>query len=165
MKAFIFKAIFSLVFVCAGVGLVMWGQNVVAKSKASVDWPTVQGKVRSAEVLRETKRDTSSSTRRESTTYRPDIVYDYEVNGTPYSGNRVGVLHVGSSNPRKAEDVVARYPVGSEVTVFYDPSDPQTAVLEPGVSWFSYMPIVGGTVFVLAGILMLVTAFTGGAQE
>ena len=165
MKGFVPKAIFSVVFVGAGVGLVVWGQNVLAKSKASMEWPTVQGTVRSAEVLQEKERDRSSSTRRERITYRPDIVYDFEVNGTAYSGARVGVLHVASSNRGKADGVVARYPVGSEVTVFYDPGDPQTAVLEPGVSWFSYMPVVGGGVFILAGIVMLGSLVFGKSED
>jgi hypothetical protein len=68
--------------------------------------------------------------------YAPAIVYDYAVDGGQYVGDAV---HAGLSatktsfrHPRGAEPYIEKYPVGSEVTVAYDPTDPSNAVLEPG---------------------------------
>ncbi|MCU1359468.1 MAG: hypothetical protein JWN99_757 [Ilumatobacteraceae bacterium] len=62
----------------------------------------------------------------------PMVIYAYQVDGRPYQSYRVragddtGGLKVSGEASRTLE----RYPVGSNVTVYYDPADPTKAALE-----------------------------------
>ena len=60
-----------------------------------------------------------------------------------------------SGNRSHAEEIVAKYPVGSRVTVYYDPEDVATAVLEPGVTWSSYLLIGMGVLFTCIPIIIM----------
>jgi hypothetical protein len=63
----------------------------------------------------------------------PVVIYSYQVNGRPYQADRVraaddtGRIRVTND----ASSTLDRYPVGSNVTVYYDPDDPANAALEP----------------------------------
>jgi hypothetical protein len=64
-----------------------------------------------------------------------EIKYEYEVNGKTYTSNVIKVGGDVSSHPskRKATDVdglLLKYPVGSAVTVYYNPNFPRMACLE-----------------------------------
>ena len=64
--------------------------------------------------------------------YVPVVVYQYAVNGRPVQGSRV---RVGDELGRVqvaggAHRIVARYPAGAQVTVYYDPANPVSAALE-----------------------------------
>jgi hypothetical protein len=50
-----------------------------------------------------------------------------------------------------AEAIVARYPVGQMVTVYYTPDDPAKAVLEPGLSLKAFFTLSLGLVFLGVG--------------
>jgi hypothetical protein len=51
-----------------------------------------------------------------------------------YWGDRVAFSQGTLVNSKEnAEKVVQKYPLGAEVKVFYNPSNPAYAVLEPGV--------------------------------
>lgn len=83
------------------------------------------------------------------TTWKPAIVYGYVVNGTSYLSSRVQFMNVvsGSSTFRDslAKNISEEYPVGKTVTVYYDPDNPEDAVLEPGVGFAIIVCLVIGT--------------------
>ncbi|MBD3290759.1 DUF3592 domain-containing protein [candidate division KSB1 bacterium] len=56
---------------------------------------------------------------------RPRIEYDYFVNDEKFHGSNYGNID------GIAESIVANYPVGKEVTVFYNPQNPCESVLNP----------------------------------
>jgi hypothetical protein len=62
----------------------------------------------------------------------PVVIYSYEVDGRPYQSHRVragdetGQIKVIGD----VSGMLDRYPVGSNVTVYYDPDDPANAALE-----------------------------------
>lgn len=62
----------------------------------------------------------------------PVVIYAYQVDGRPYqsyrvrAGDETGRIRV----IRDASSTLDRYPVGSNVTVYYDPADPANAALE-----------------------------------
>ena len=75
----------------------------------------------------------------ETTTGNALLVYSYTVHGVRYENNRRSFFSEGAiESPDYAEEVVQQYPVGKEVTVYYNPDDPSDAVLEPG----SVVPII-----------------------
>lgn len=68
----------------------------------------------------------------EYTTIGHRIEYQYQVDGTQYSASQVhaGDKFYESYTSDEHYDLVDKYPVGAQVTVFYNPADPSQAALE-----------------------------------
>ena len=83
-------------------------------------WPSTMGTVVNS--FLEQRSDS------EGTTNYPVVQYSYQVAGQTYqSSKRAPGMEVGGTGAGK---VIARYPVGAQVMVFYDPQKPSDAVLE-----------------------------------
>ena len=93
-----------------------------ARARASVAWPTVQGRVDRSKIE---QRLTKSGT-----FYRLALVYHYEVGGLYYEGDTVEFGSPRVTAEELIERLAAKYPAGAQVTVHYDPDDPATCVLE-----------------------------------
>ena len=84
-------------------------------------WPSTMGTVVMSTI--EWRSDSEGG----STAY-PVVQYSYQVNGQAYQGYKLAPgPEVGGSGAKK---VVAKYPAGAQVMVFYDPQKPSDAVLE-----------------------------------
>ena len=94
-------------------------QNV-QMAKASTSWPTTTGKI------------TASETAKVMFRRQPRITYAYSVNGAPFTSQRVSFA--GGYKPKEVDPILARYPVGAEVTVAHDPQRPGEATLETGAN-------------------------------
>lgn len=138
---------FFWVFFGVGAGLSYWGWTILQDARASVSWPSVQGRVTSSVVDRSTDSEGGTS-------YSPEVDYEYTVNDVRYSGNRIKFGENSYSSRGRAEEVVARYRVGQTVAVYYDPDELETAVLEPGVSGGSYIVLSIGAIFVLLSLVL-----------
>lgn len=57
----------------------------------------------------------------------PAVEYEFSVGGKTYRGARIAIAGLGGGD---IEPVLARYPAGKSVTVFYNPGDPNECVLE-----------------------------------
>lgn len=74
----------------------------------------------------------------------PDVRYSYQVMGREYEANKIMPgAEIGGSGAQK---VIDRYPVGAQVTVFYNPNNPYEAVLEkkgpaPWIMWLVLVTI------------------------
>ena len=82
--------------------------------------------------------------------YQAHVVYEYQVGPSIYQSDRVGLVVHRHLSAAAARAIVARYPVGSEVTAYVDPTSPMRVVLEPT----SRSNLVG--LFVFGGIAWLV---------
>ncbi len=131
------------------------------RAQASQQWPMVLGRVTGARVEANPSDDGGP-------TYSPTIRYAYDVGGRMYTNARLAFGGVtNDSNPAVAQRAVARYPAGAIVQVYYNPANPQDAVLErrAGISRFMFglggvflvlgccLPVAAGGV-VAAGLLM-----------
>ena len=91
------------------------------KMAAVSKWPSTLGTVNASYLERR------SSSEGGSTNY-PVVQYSYQVSGQAYHTTKLAPgPEVGGTGAGK---VVARYPVGAHVMVFYDPQNPSEAVLE-----------------------------------
>ena len=61
--------------------------------------------------------------------YQATVFYTYEVEGRRYQSNQVRREET-SGNEANAQANAAKYPTGSSVRVYYNPSNPADAVLE-----------------------------------
>src|SRR5947209_12506161 len=64
--------------------------------------------------------------------YRPEIKYDYRVNGRHHRSERIWFIRPSPDTQAEAQKVVDKYPVGSQQQSFVDPKDEDFAVLERG---------------------------------
>ncbi len=110
--------------------------------QAALSWPLATGVVKSSEI--------SEYKTKGGRQFMASVTYDYTVDGSTYSGNRLRFGHYAGAKAA-AEADVAKYPVGAPVEVRYDPQTPQTSVLEPGVAGIS----VAGLVLAIVGALLL----------
>jgi len=121
-----------LVHCVVAVGLLWSGADMIfsglASRKggdASLEWPAVQGRIRSAAIVPYEDR--------KRVRYRVRILYDYKVLGRRYTGNGIFFkAAVTKDSEDQARRFLADYPEGGEAKVYYNPEDPGEAVLRPG---------------------------------
>lgn len=124
--------------------------------RAASSWPSTPGRVvvsnsevRDVKVIDNTRADLKRIEQRNFA----DIVYEYTVSGQKLRNNRV---NIGENRGNfEVAETIARYPVGTEVTVFYNPRQPRDAVLE------RELPKGIGGCLAIAGIIVLVLVFGG----
>jgi hypothetical protein len=131
--------VFGVTF--AVIGAIEWD-----RAAESASWPTAPGVVTESRVVRSTRR-TGGRTRPSSSAH---VEYAFDALGVHRTASRVG-FRMGSSSEESAREVVARYPVGTTVTVRYSPDDPALACLEPGTGDWQWVPIAIGVGAVLFG--------------
>ncbi|MCA9270730.1 MAG: DUF3592 domain-containing protein, partial [Planctomycetales bacterium] len=123
-----------------------FGKPILDNANASRDWPSAPGVITRSEVA--TARSNGK------TMYSFDVVYRYSVDGREFTSSNVFFGGNGSSSHSTgAHKVAARYPRGGKVDVYYDPSEPANAVLEPGAHWQSYAVFGAGLIFLVVGAL------------
>jgi hypothetical protein len=144
-----------LLFLCVGIGLLIYGKRVAGMAKDSATWPGVKGKIVRSEVVR--NDDDMGRGRDRSATFMPDVGYTYSVDKTEYEGSLIafGTRNFYGSKDY-ANDYVERFPEGKRVSVFYDPSNPETAVLEPGLSKKSHIPTYVGIGLIALSLIFAV---------
>jgi hypothetical protein len=119
--------------------------------EASQSWPSTYGKVVRAEVVHERCSPNGSI----SNVFKADIRYEYVVDSRELEGSSVTIGgDLSTSERQRAEARVRTYPVGSSVTVFYDPRDPKTACLERKQEGAGLVYAIAGGFF-LTGLLVL----------
>ena len=120
----------TLVCTIVPIGLVGWfiwdkfkKRDVLLK--AATTWPATTGRVIKSRV------EVSGG---EHTSVYPRITYAYDVNGRAYQNDllRAGDRIMRVSTGQDAYATVDRYPEGANVTVYYNPANPQESVLEKG---------------------------------
>lgn len=93
--------------------------------RGAQSWRTTTGRVTRSEVRAQKRRDMDD---RERTRSVPSVGYEYTVNGKRFSGDRISLAEIIPESD--IESTLDRYPVGKEVTVYYNPADPRQSVLE-----------------------------------
>jgi hypothetical protein len=63
--------------------------------------------------------------------FRFNINYKYQVNDQSYESSRIGFGFKGSDKKESVDSIINRYPVGQQVIVYFDESNPSFSVLEP----------------------------------
>ena len=100
----------------------MLGIREFTNGRRSPSWPRVNGVIEESSVQYDD----------DSAPY-PAVRYKYYIDGIPYHCDRIQ-YEARSCTSEVAERLVAKYPIGKSILVYYRDDDPETAVLEPGVS-------------------------------
>lgn len=90
----------------------------------------------------------------DGTTYYPDIRFRYTVDGKTYDSGEYRIQQISSSGRRGKARIVRQYPVGKKVPAWYDPGDPDTAVIDRS---FSFFPVIFFAIgVVVLGVIVLI---------
>ena len=150
----IFLLLIPLMFAFFG-GILLWSEfRVVGVSESSKQWERVSGEIVANEFECTTTHHSRNVT--EESCF-PIVRYRYEVDGTPYTSERIDASdsqQAFDSHEEASGWAQAVYPVGLAVEVYYDPADPRSALLEPGAieSSSAVESIVTGVIFLLLGL-------------
>ncbi|WP_306224765.1 DUF3592 domain-containing protein [Bosea beijingensis] len=115
-----------LIFLPMAVMLVALIVNGVLKVRQAKGWAQAQGRITRSRMASRSPPAGSTIGKTENV---PDVSYSFSVRGRNYQGNRVSL---GNISGPFADEALKRYPVGATVTVYYDPADPDSNVLERG---------------------------------
>jgi hypothetical protein len=81
---------------------------------------------------RDKPRRTTRGTRLMTTSYMPVVEYAYMVGGRQFTSRSIWADTEVSGSQAYARGIAARYPVGTDVTVRYNPDKPSSAALKVG---------------------------------
>ena len=135
---------FGLIF--GGVGLYRYNLG-----KKSVTWPAVKGKMTHARAV--------PTTVNKQQEYQLSVKYRYTVDGKSYTGERVTVSDNYQKTRSLANEVLKKYPVGGEVSVYYNPANPGSSVLKTGMNKNVSLPLGIAVVCFLLATAIIVSEF------
>jgi len=115
-----------------GLGMLAPGLQNLWRAYAGRSWPTTSGVI----VFADTQAETASTQDGEgdvlqSTTHGAPLAYQYEAGGKKHFSNVRRFGQFAASGGEWAADILRRYSSGAEAPVWYSPTDPDLAVLEP----------------------------------
>lgn len=117
-----------VIFGIIGVAMLFSYFQSKKKVEESQSWPAVQGYITKTHIRRETEKDNDGS---RITKYYPEVLYTYEFLGKEYTGDKISFGgKTKYSYEQKAENFLVQYPVGQGIKIYYDPNNPEDAVLE-----------------------------------
>jgi hypothetical protein len=119
----LFMALFAMSIPTAIAGVIVYKMREVHRAAR---WPSAQGRiVRSKTRTVKTKVGDGPASRGNA----PDIEYVFSVDGVEHRGKRIGIGEIKPDSP-EVEAALDRYQVGRTGPVYYNPEDPNEAVLE-----------------------------------
>jgi hypothetical protein len=124
-------------FIYCGVAAVIlgafciWGAIQLYDAIRSYSWPHVSGTIISSVARSKLMRGRHGG---EFLAHWPDVRYEYVVGGRHFVNDRIMFAHRGFSK-LETQRLIDAYPVNKIIAVYFDPKNPESAVLEPGVQW------------------------------
>ena len=150
-----FIIIVCLILFGVGIGMLIKLAQHYGKLQKSKNWLSTSGVITSSELDAQTTADDDGY---ETTTYLAKVIFTYDVNGSPYECDCINFDYgMRTSNIRKQQSVLEQYPLGSQVTVYYNPENPQQSVLEKRVNG-AFTTILVSAVFIIIGVVLAVTS-------
>jgi hypothetical protein len=143
-----FTIFFGGGFMCAAFIMLFFVGILSIKTLLAMRWPATEGVIVAGHIA-------SSHSSEGGTSYRPVIVYQYQVGERTYQND---LLAFGAKNYSGsyggAQRKIQKYPPGGRVQVYYNPGKPQKSVLE--------VRATGSTLLLLMSILFMCIGIGGG---
>ena len=130
-------------FLLTGIFTCTWGWRIIMQGRKTLQWPTTQGVI-----------DTSSLSSA-SDDLLPHITYCYTVKEESYH-NTLKFSKDITPTQEFAKSYLDKFPTGQQVQVYYDPSDPLNATLEPGMGRGDWLVFAIGLGMAFFGALLLI---------
>ena len=156
--------IIGLIYAMIPIGITVLMVLKYREVRRARHWPATTGKVIASGVVshRKSPGDPGYNFGDTEVTNEPRVEYEYRVGKKKYRGHKIDLGEKTSSY--ELEKILDRYPVGAEVTVYYHPSDPNTAVLERDVPWWVWTAGVGCVVVSIAFPLVAAAIYFHGVD-
>jgi hypothetical protein len=142
--------VFFALFMAVGLIFLIIMAAATIDAQRAQSWPSTEGTISSSMVKSEWS---SSSSGGGSYLYYPDVHYHYSINGQSFNGNVISKMLSHSSDSSYAYAYVSDHPIGSQVTVYYNPLNPSEAVLDKDVGFTAFIGLSIGAVFVVIGAI------------
>lgn len=133
----------GVILIVIGVTGIFGTVQIIRMSFKVRKWPTVPGKISERKVV-----ENNIPSPDPGTYYEPYVKYSYAVGGKNYTGNKIYAASY-SYIERDAKRALVRLP--ADVTVYYNPENPQQAYLSPA-------PLL----LPIAGLIISISAFIFG---
>jgi Protein of unknown function (DUF3592). len=122
-----------------------------------VNWQIVSGIIVSSNIQKEsnwrsTVDDRYLSGTKTVTYYVPYVVCKYSVLGKEYTNAMIA--GVGTDGSDEAQAVLNQFPIGKEIDFYYDPKNPDNAVIEIPPTFSRLLPLIIGLILMPGGILV-----------
>lgn len=149
MRRSALRPLLILILLAVGIGTaVVYGPYMVWRAYDARSWPTVEGVVTRAELV-ETRKSGDRA-------WRPEVEVRYAAQGRDHTTDSIWVGGARSFRDHaRAQDVLARFPLGGQVPVSVNPDDPADSVLDTGDVWRAWLTVGFGLVLIAAGLLVI----------
>ncbi len=134
----------ALAFTLPGAVVSFFSINNIINGKASLQWTETSGTIISSTVEKYVGAHKKSK-------YLAEVEYIFSVNGSEYKAD---TIRFGTMASLLAGELSETYSEGKTVKVFYNPNDPNIAVLEPGVNPGAWIKAVVAIFFCLSGLFL-----------
>ena len=151
MKPLLIVVYSSVAAVILGVFCV-WGFLQLYDGARSYNWPHVTGRIISSVAQSKLMKGRHG----EYIVHWPDVRYGYVVGDRRFVSDRIMFTHRGFSKS-ETQRLVDVYPVDKIIAVYFDPRNPDSAVLEPGI-WWLFIPILAFAIFLAALMVWIIYA-------
>ena len=134
--------IVSVFVILIGFTLVSWQDSEINSELIKRSWQTIEGEIIESEIVGE----------------RAEIKYQYTVNDTIYYGESdYNIPGFGSKNYRRKNARIIKNdnPVGSKISVYFNPENLGKSTLRYGPYWSNYMIIGFGSVLLIFGMFII----------
>lgn len=115
------------------LGMSMGAFKSFQQHRASQSWEEAQ-----AVITRSERRQGERGAQDREPKYEFQVAYQFQVDGTPYTGNRY-TLDLQRVDQSGVDDLVAKYPEGSQVTILYDPDNPGNSTIARGYGFSGWL--------------------------
>jgi hypothetical protein len=121
-------------------------------------WPSTTGTIAISrvEARKRVLRDAGES----EFVNEPRVEYDYSIGKHKYRGKRIGLAE--RISPMEIESVLARYPVGATVTVYYNPANHSDALLDRELPRVVLLAGIGCLAVIIGGPLIAAVVYFNG---
>lgn len=146
----------------------MGGYGILKQSQDAFNWPQAKGHIISSSLIIDHLPKFIDWSADPLRWYGIRVQYDYTVDGGLYESNRLSFQRGDIRNPKDALKAMNNFRRHREVMVYYDPKNPQEAVLQPGDTADVYIPLMIGGALTLLGLLALYSqslGFNGGIDR
>jgi hypothetical protein len=148
--------LFGAIFAAFGLVLLSLGLANLRRARASENWPVTRGTIVYGRIdASDAAVHVENGRVLRGTTEGAHLVYGYDVGGRRRYSNVRRFGQIAASTGNWASEIADRYPLGKEVTVAYDPADPDRAVLEPGIGPEAWWVPGAGSALLLFGMAVM----------
>ena len=162
---FTFVTVISLVVVGAGFAVIVSALNRWRLARRAARWPQVDGVVLESKVERTVTplEEGDRPSAQHLPTFRPAIRYRYQVGEQTFEGLRWSLLELESSDESAAKSAVETHPVGTKLTVFYQPDLPSNSIINQAISktYVAGVAVGVGLIFFGFGVALMVQRLAG----